>query len=131
MADEQKTAAPAAAPATTPAPAAPAAKVPVFSPKVGALVQITETDKKHADQPVVSLLLVTAVGSTTAAKIDPKTKKTVTEDKEFTTGNGKVVRTVAVLETVETFDGILFSAQRQLPEPRRGVLIDALSPLEA
>ena len=116
MADEQKTAAPGA---------------PSFDPKVGDIVKITETDKKHADQPVVSLLLVTNVGSTTAAKIDPKTKKTVTEDKEFTTGNGKVVRTVAVLETVETFDGILFSAQRQLPEPRRGVLIDALSPLEA
>ena len=102
-----------------------------WTPKIGEHVFITETDKKHADQPVVSLLLVTNIGSTTAAKMDAK-GKVVTEDKEFPIAGGKkVTRTVAVLETVPTFDGVLFSAQRQLPEPRRGVLIGALSPLEA
>ncbi len=102
-----------------------------FDPKVGQMVQITEVDKKHAGQEIVSVLLITAVGETTAAKIDEKTKKVVTEDKEFPTGKGKVTRTVAVLETIKTYDGVLFSAQRQLPEPRRGVLAAVLSPLEA
>ncbi len=103
-----------------------------WAPKLGDLVKITEVDKKHADQPVVSLLMVTAVGSTTAAKVDPKTKKTVTEEKEFPIAGGKkVTRTVAVLETISTYDGVLFTAQRQLPEPRKGVLLAALSPLEA
>ncbi len=103
-----------------------------YAPKVGQMVLITEVDKKHADQPVVSLFLVTAIGSNTVGKVDPKTKRAVTEEKSFPVSGGKTVtRTIAVLETVATYDGVLFSALRQLPEPRRGILAAALSPLEA
>lgn len=106
------------------------AKGKAWAPKRGETVNIAEIDKKHGGQSVISLFLITAVGDTMGPKVD-KNGKTVTQEKEFPTGKGKVTRTVAVMETIHTYDGVLFTALRQLPEPRRGVLVAALSPLEA
>ena len=91
---------------------------------------LSEADPKKKDNPPsISLFLVTELGTIEAPKLDDK-GKTMTEDKEFKVGSGAtVIRTVAVLEKTQVFHGISFSAQKQLPEPRRGVKIAALSQL--
>ena len=108
--------------------AAPAA--PSFAPKVGTFALLTEQDPKKRDiPPTVSLFLVTAVGSASAPKKDAK-GFTVTEQVEMKVGTGTKMVTRAVVETVLTYNGVTFSAEVQFPTPRRGVLVEALTPLE-
>ena len=99
--------------------------------KIGSMCLLSEADPKKKDNPPsISLFLVTELGTVEAPKLDEK-GKTVTEDKEFKVGSGAtVIRTVAVLEKTQVFHGISFSAQKQLPEPRRGIKIAALTPIQ-
>ena len=102
-----------------------------WAPKVGQFCRLTEQDPKKRDvPPSVHLFLVTEVGSAVSAKTG-KDGKVVTKEQEFKVSGGKTItRTIAVTEEVANYGGVIFSAQRQLTEPRRGVMADSLSPLE-
>lgn len=116
---------------SNPTPPAQAAK-PAFAPKIGSFCYLTEQDPKKRDvPPSVSLFLVTAVGSASAAKRDAK-GQVITKQVQMPVGPDKQMKmvTVADVETVSTYNGLSISAEKQFTEPRRGVLIDALSPLE-
>lgn len=104
---------------------------PAWTPKIGGFVLLTEQDPKKRDvPPTVTLFLITEVGSAIAAKRDAK-GQVVTESVEMKVGDSKKMVVRAVTETVSTYGGIILSAQKQFTEPRRGVLVEALSKLEA
>ena len=100
-----------------------------WAPKVGGFAQFTEVDQKTKSTRVC-LIVVTAIGSQTAPQLDDKGKPVLETVNLPVSGGKTVARTRNVMTTVATYDGILLDANRQLTEPRKGVLIGALSPLE-
>ena len=112
------------------APAAPAAEV--LAPKIGQFYKLTEVGTAGSQKGIVStnLFLVTEVGSTTGPKRDAK-GAVITKKVSVKFGDGTRDVDQAVLETVPVFGGVIISAQEQFPRPKRGILLEALSPLEA
>jgi hypothetical protein len=108
------------------------AAAPAFSPKVGQFVQLTETITQGSQKgtTVTNLFLISEIGQSTGPKKDAK-GNIVTEKATVKFGDGQKEITRAVMQTVPIFGGIVISAQQQFTTPRRGVLLEALSPLEA
>jgi len=132
--DDATPAAAPAAPATTPPPAA-APAAPAWAPKRGELVDLTETEPR-TKKVSTELFLITGTSTARGPQRDAK-GAVVTETVPLPVGpildDGKKATkmiTRAVLEDVTTFSGIILSAERQFPVPKRGVSIAALSPLE-
>ena len=111
---------------TAPPAAVPAA--PAWAPKVADFVYLTETDGR-TKKVTTNLFLITGSSIARGPKRDEK-GNVIVAPKQMKVGTETRMINQTVLEDIQTFEGLVLSAQMQFTVPKRGILIGALSPLE-